>query len=1340
TAGGSYNFVGRATDSSTGSGPYSTTQSHTINVAAPTVAITPLTLANGKAGAYYKSTVTATGGTAPYSYAVTSGTLPAGLQLAADSIYGSPTAIGSFDFTITATDNSTGTGAPYSGSRAYTLSVTAPTITMATATLDSVTVNTSVSVTLPAATGGTAPYTYSISAGSLPTGVTLTSGGSLTGVPVVSGDFNFTVRAKDSSTGTGSPFYSAGTDYVLHVRNTIVSITRVSSNPTNSASVDFKVVYASPTSVISNSNFTIPVTGTVSGGSIIDVNFPNGADLTTWVLTVSTGTGVGSLGLNQVEQLSHSGGISNIPYTGEVYTIVPPCTPQGGTAVINGTNTFCSSGAAVINASGYSASTSIYQWQSSSDNFANNVSDLADENDPTELSTTTLTSSTWFRLKVTCPLGGVSFSNAVKVTINFGTPSQMDTILPVCIDAPAFVLTQGEPVGPGGIYSGKGVANGSFTAANAGPGTHTIIYTFTNNMNCVTSASTKVTVNSLPLVSLNAFAAVCQDAASFALNGGTPMSGSYSGPSVSGNNFSASTAGAGTHTITYTYTRPSTGCKSTATNTILVRATPQVTFATINPACVNGGTVALLPLVSPTGGTFSGTGVTGSTFNPAVTGATASTAINYSYSDAFGCAARANQNVTVNAKPTVTLAGFANICQNASQINLSGGAPDGGSYYVDGESAQTFFPASASVGAHSVRYEYTDANGCSNVATDTIRVKATTFLTVPSVVDVCANEEPVEFTGVSPFGGTFSGTGVSAAGFNPANLSEGDYTITYSYTNADNCFSTAEFTVSVHAAPDASVNTTSASLCPGETLLLSTGTESAYQWYKNGDALANDANGNEYLVDSEGSYYVTVTNGYNCSATSDTVTVTSNSNPVPTVDYAGVPTFCINGDITLETQSFASYSWNKNGEPLNGANGRTIDISTTGTYSVTVVDANGCTGTSEGVTVSGSSNVIVSANRSLALCPGDTLTLTGPTAVEYQWFRDGQAVNGATARSFKTTQGGSYTLTAKDAADCEGVSAAVVVTKHISLPSPHIQILGEQEFCQGASNKLSAGEQYTAYQWYLNNAKINGATFSTIVNTKGGNFKVFVTDTNGCKDFSDPVSVVVNPLPNVVLNVPSFNTICTPESLVIAINTGAPSVYQWLKNNADIPGANSNSFAVTTGGLYRVYAQTEKGCAATSKIALVNVLQGVNKPEVFIASINVLMSTATEGNQWYKNGELLAGETAQSLNISTNGTYAVIVTNANGCYNESEELNVTNVTVEEQSANQVTWSSYPNPFNEKITVNVSAGADYHIVDMQGRTVAEGTFSKGNNELNLTHLAKGVYHLKGEAVVIKLIKQ
>ncbi|MDX8450143.1 putative Ig domain-containing protein [Mesorhizobium sp. VK3C] len=221
TAQGTFTFTIRSQDSTTIStgGVWFVTQSVTVVIdAAPTVVVAPTTLPGGAAvGSAYATSITASGGTSPYTFTVSAGSLPAGLTLSSTgTLSGTPTAGGTFNFTVMATDAS-GAPGPFNGTQSYSLTVAAPTITLPATTLADATMGQAYSATLNPATGGTAPYTYAVTGGALPPGVTLSSAGTLSGAPSAAGNFNFTVTATDSSGGTGP--YTANQSYSLAVTN-----------------------------------------------------------------------------------------------------------------------------------------------------------------------------------------------------------------------------------------------------------------------------------------------------------------------------------------------------------------------------------------------------------------------------------------------------------------------------------------------------------------------------------------------------------------------------------------------------------------------------------------------------------------------------------------------------------------------------------------------------------------------------------------------------------------------------------------------------------------------------------------------------------------------------------------------------------------------------------------------------------------------------------------------------------------------------------------------------------------------------------------------------------------
>ena len=218
TTSGTVNFTVTGTDSSTGTGPYTASGTYTLTTSAPTITVSPSTLSGATVGVATSQSVTASGGTAPYTFALISGALPAGLTLSSTgTLSGTPTAAGTFNFTVRGTDANA-----YSGTRAYSLTVAAPTVTLSPTTLTSATVGTATSQSVTAS-GGTAPYTYAVTSGALPAGLSLSSSGTLSGTPTAGGSFNFTVTATDSSTGAG-PF-TGSRAYTLSVGTPTLTIT-----------------------------------------------------------------------------------------------------------------------------------------------------------------------------------------------------------------------------------------------------------------------------------------------------------------------------------------------------------------------------------------------------------------------------------------------------------------------------------------------------------------------------------------------------------------------------------------------------------------------------------------------------------------------------------------------------------------------------------------------------------------------------------------------------------------------------------------------------------------------------------------------------------------------------------------------------------------------------------------------------------------------------------------------------------------------------------------------------------------------------------------------------------
>ncbi len=256
---------------------------------APTIAVTPAALPNPAVGSAYSQTLSASGGTAPYSFAISSGALPAGLTLSAGgTLSGTPIAGGTFNFTVSTTDSSSGSG-PYTGARPYSFTVAAPTITLTPTVLPNLTVGSAYSQVV-SASGGTAPYSYTVTAGALPSGLTLASNGTVSGTPTTAGPFNFTVTANDSSSSgsySGARAYSVTVSPGLPVTGA-VSATVAYSSSANPITLNLSGGAATSVAVASAAAHG---TATASGTSISYTPTAGYAGSDSFIYTATNGAG-----------------------------------------------------------------------------------------------------------------------------------------------------------------------------------------------------------------------------------------------------------------------------------------------------------------------------------------------------------------------------------------------------------------------------------------------------------------------------------------------------------------------------------------------------------------------------------------------------------------------------------------------------------------------------------------------------------------------------------------------------------------------------------------------------------------------------------------------------------------------------------------------------------------------------------------------------------------------------------------------------------------------------------------------------------------------------------------
>lgn len=357
----------------------------------------------------------------------------------------------------------------------------------------------------------------------------------------------------------------------------------------------------------------------------------------------------------------------------------------------------------------------------------------------------------------------------------------------------------------GGTLYGSAITGNTFDPQTAPTGApFPVTYTVTNSFGCADSVVINVEVIAAPTASITSLdASYCIDANAVELVG-SPAGGTFWGPGVSNNTFVPYYAGAGTHDIYYSVSVGGS-CQALDTFTVEVFASPTVTLGPIDASyCVNATAVTLVG--TSAGGTFSGPGVSGTTFDPAAVGVGGPYIIWYTYTDGNGCVNTDAQITEVTELPALSWVGLQNdYCTNGDFVVLQA-TPAGGTFSGTGVNANAFYPATAGAGVHTLTYTYS-VNGCSNTLSTDVVVNEAPILTLSNLnASYCANDD-LAFIQATPAGGTFSGLGVVGNVFTPATAGAGGpYTVTYTYTDSVGCTNTTSADVTVYPYVNAVIN------------------------------------------------------------------------------------------------------------------------------------------------------------------------------------------------------------------------------------------------------------------------------------------------------------------------------------------------------------------------------------------------------------------------------------------------------------------------------------------------------------------------------------------------------
>jgi len=376
-------------------------------------------------------------------------------------------------------------------------------------------------------------------------------------------------------------------------------------------------------------------------------------------------------------------------------------------------------------------------------------------------------------------------------------------------------------------------------------------------------------------------------------------------------------------------------CSDSAT----IHANPVVGFTPLTDMCL-GDAPILLTGGTPTGGTYSGAGINNGIFYPIIAGV-GNHAITYIVTDTNSCSNSVIQNISVYPLPSVNFSPLNDVCVDLPPFVLSGGIPAGGSYTGLAISNDTFDPSLAGAGTHTITYSYTNVFGCSNTTTQTIKVNPLPAITFNALPDVCLDNSPITLSAATPSGGVYSGNAVSNGMFDPQTAGTGIHTVTYTYTDMNNCVNTETQTITVNPLPLVNLSL-QPEICFNETPLLLTGGNPAGGIYS-GPGVFTDY----FFPDSAGlGTHLIIYHYIDSNGCGDIAIQSITVNPMPQTSPITGQDVVLQYDTALYSvsQSVGStFNWMiSNGNILSGQSSNAVWIQwgTYGTGTITVVETN----------------------------------------------------------------------------------------------------------------------------------------------------------------------------------------------------------------------------------------------------------------------------------------------------------------------------------------------------------------------------------------------------------------
>lgn len=536
------------------------------------------------------------------------------------------------------------------------------------------------------------------------------------------------------------------------------------------------------------------------------------------------------------------------------------------------------------------------------------------------------------------------------------------------------------------------------------------------------------------------------------------------------------------------------------------------------------------------------------------------------------------------------------------------------------------------------------------------------------------------------------------------NLAPGNYDV-YVATNWKGC--EAMYTVNLAASAPATATVSACqAICPGGSATITATGGGTYDWSDGFSSIGTNAT--ETVSPSLTTQYsCVVTDAFGCQATVFT-TVNVNIPIQPTISTSGSTTICAGSTVDLTSSTPTGNLWSTN------ETSSTIAVGTSGSYTVTSNDVNGCSATSNPVviTVLNAPSISAGSVNDPTVCgtANGTIEITGAASGTISWTGTQPGNSGGSVSlpyTISNLPAGSYNITLVNGNGCTSNLLSQALNDPNPPAPPIITPSGALTFCDGGSVTLTSSYAGAGNKW------TTAETTDAIKVTTSQTISMTYTDGSGCSSSSAPVTIVVNPNPTtpfITANNPT--TFCDGASVVLSSSQGTGNLWSTNETTQDI--------TVTTSGVFDLVYTNANGCsAASSPITItVNPLPTV--------SLSALSQVCDYTPSFTLSGESPVGGTFSGPGVSGGqfdpslagiGTHTITYeyTDANGCTNTATQDIIVDACLSVDEATQIGLLIYPNPTNNVLFVELNGNFHYTVQDARGRLITSGN---GTNKASI----------------------